>query len=381
MNYWLDLFTGTTWDEFQKSGASISGFSYRMRKTVQKIQPGDILVCYLTGVMRWVGALEVISQSDDKTRIWKDAEFPSRLKVKPLVMLSPTNGVPMSELKGKVHFYQNEADSGKFKGFVRVSPATFRVKQDGDLILRLLRDAERTPVSRPVDAKKLARKPFFKAERKKGKETISTVVSVPESEESENLEQPELTSKADARTASTRHIEIQHRLMVLGAEMGFDIWVARNDRSRNWNGQILGELPQVIDELPTQFNEATNRTIELIDVLWLKGNSIAAAFEIECTTSVYSGLLRMSDLLALQPNIDINLFLVAPDERREKVKQEILRPTFSLREKPLAEICGFIGFGKFTEKLDGIHKLGLASSLKPDFLLKTAEFFAAENGD
>ncbi len=87
------------------------------------------------------------------------------------------------------------------------------------------------------------------------------------------------------------------------------------------------------------------------------------------------------DLLALQPNIDINLFLVAPDERREKVKQEILRPTFSLREKPLAEICGFIGFGKFTEKLDGIHKLGLASSLKPDFLLKTAEFFAAENGD
>src|SRR5208282_5838703 len=86
MNYWLDLFTGTTWDEFQKSGASISGFSHRMRKTVQKIQPGDILLCYLTGVMRWVGALEVIGQTDDKTPIWKDAEFPSRLKVKPLLM-------------------------------------------------------------------------------------------------------------------------------------------------------------------------------------------------------------------------------------------------------------------------------------------------------
>jgi hypothetical protein len=61
MNYWLDLFTGITWDEFQKSGASISGFSYRMRKSVQKIQPGDVLLCYLTGVMRWVGALEVLS--------------------------------------------------------------------------------------------------------------------------------------------------------------------------------------------------------------------------------------------------------------------------------------------------------------------------------
>ncbi|MDQ6632438.1 MAG: hypothetical protein M3Y82_11910 [Verrucomicrobiota bacterium] len=138
MNYWLDLFTGTTWNEFQKSGASVSGFSYRMRKTVQKIQRGDILLCYLTGVMRWVGALEVIGQTDDKTPIWKDAEFPSRLKVKPLLMLSPTNGIPMSQLEGKVQFYQTKADSGKFKGFVRGSPAIFKEKENGDFILRLL---------------------------------------------------------------------------------------------------------------------------------------------------------------------------------------------------------------------------------------------------
>ena len=70
----------------------------------------------------------------------------------------------------------------------------------------------------------------------------------------------------------------------------------------------------------SQFNEATNRTIELIDVLWLRGNTIVAAFEVDATTSVYSGLLRMSDLLALQPNLDVNTFLVAPDERRDKVE-------------------------------------------------------------
>jgi len=381
MNYWLDLFTGTTWEEFQKAGATVSGFTHRMRKTVESIQPGDILLCYLTGVMRWVGALEVVGQSDDKTRIWQDAVFPSRLKVRALVLLSPANGLPMSELKGKVRFFQTDTDRGKFKGFVRGSPAVFRPKEDGDLILDLLREAEKSPVSRPVDAKKLARKPFFRAERQKGKQLISTVVSVPDSEEAEALEQPELIDRAETKTATTRHTEIQHHLMTLGSEMGFDIWVARNDRSRSWNGKALGELPGVIDELPTQFNEATNRTIELIDVLWLKGNSIVAAFEVECTTSIYSGLLRMSDLLALQPNLEINLFLVAPDERREKVKQEILRPTFSLKEKPLAEVCGFLGFGKLTEKLEGIRKLNLASSLKPDFLLKNAEFFAAENGD
>lgn len=372
MNYWLDLFTGTTWQEFLKSGANVSGFSPRMRHAVDRIQPGDILLCYLTGVMRWVGAIEVLGPSTDKTRIWKDAEFPARLAVKAIVTLPPEHGVPMLELEGKVAFYAGPTERGKFKGFIRMSPNQFKVASDGALILDLLRKAEQQPVARPVDAKKLARKPFFEAQRKKGKQLVPAVVSVPETEDEASS-----TSESDKVVAAptTRHTEIQHALMELGAEMGFDVWVAKNDRSRSWNGAVLGKMPRLVEELPTQFNEATNRTIELIDVLWLKGNSIVAAFEVECTTAIYSGLLRMSDLLALQPNLEIDLFLVAPDERRDKVEQEIRRPTFSLREKPLAEICGFIGFKTFTEKLDGIRKLGLASSLKPDFLVKTAIYF------
>lgn len=381
MNYWLDLFTGTTWNEFRNSGACVSGFSNRMRLSVQKIRPGDVLLCYLTGVMRWVGALEVLGPSTETKRIWKDAEFPARVAVKPLVLLSPENGVPMDQLEGRATFFSGKTDRGKFKGFVRMSPNLFRAAGDGDLILNLLREAERAPVTRPVDAKKLARRPFFKAERRKGKETISTIVTVPESEEADDAQQVLPETKAEVRAATTRHTEIQYQLLTLGAEMGHDLWVARNDRSRIWNGKTLGDLPRVIEELPTQFNEATNRTIELIDVLWLKGNSIVAAFEVECTTSIYSGLLRMSDLMALQPNLEINLYLLAPDDRREKVKQEILRPTFSLRDKPLAEVCGFVSFAKLTEKIEGIRKLELASSLKPDFLQTTAEFFAANDSE
>ena len=41
---------------------------------------------------------------------------------------------------------------------------------------------------------------------------------------------------------------------------------------------------------------------------WLKGNAVVAAFEIESTTSIYSGLLRMSDLIAMQPNLNIPLY-------------------------------------------------------------------------
>lgn len=69
-------------------------------------------------------------------------------------------------------------------------------------------------------------------------------------------------------------------------------------------------------------------TIELIDVLWLGGNAITAAFEIESTISIFSGLLRMSDLLARQASISVPLFLVAPDKRREQVVRQVNRPTF-----------------------------------------------------
>lgn len=240
----------------------------------------------------------------------------------------------MQELEGRVKFYTGAKDRGKFRGFVRSSLNIFQDASDGELILFLLRQAERSPIVRPVDPKKLARKPFFKVESKKGAGRPVTLISVPEPEEPSAT--PTTAGLETPESPSTRHSEIQHLLLTLGAELGLDVWVARNDRGRKWNATTLGSLPKMLDELPTQFNEATTRTIELIDVLWLSGNSIVAAFEVECTTSVYSGLLRMSDLMALQPNLDINLYLVAPDERRDKVEQELLRPTFSLREKPLA---------------------------------------------
>ena len=64
------------------------------------------------------------------------------------------------------------------------------------------------------------------------------------------------------------------------------------------------------------------KTIEQIVVLWIKKRSIVRAFEVEHTTSVYSGLLRMADLLAMQPNLKIKLHIVAPESRRDKVLRE-----------------------------------------------------------
>ncbi len=297
--------------------------------------------------------------------------FLSGSQVKPLVMLKPECGVPMDRFEGKLDFYRGPEHRGGFKGFLRMSPNLFKREGDGSLVMEALKEAERNPVATPIDLRKLSRKPsYYKVEFRKGRVAVPTVVSVPEQDEDDAV-----IVEAKPAEPATRHTEIQYQLLRLGVELGLDVWVARNDRGKTHNGQMLGSMNNMLDELPTQFNDATNRTIELIDVLWLKGNTILAAFEIEATSSIYSGLLRMSDLLALQPNLDLALYLVAPDDRRAKVRQEIARPTFAYREKPLPRVCGFLGFEKLMELVDGIRHLGLATSLKPEFLKKTAEYF------
>lgn len=127
------------------------------------------------------------------------------------------------------------------------------------------------------------------------------------------------------------------------------IWLPRNDRAavlREWS---LGN-DHVLDVLPLNYDDATIQTIEQIDVLWLRGRSILRAFEVEHTTAIYSGLLRMADLVALQPNLRIKLHIVAPIERRDKVLREIRRPVFSLLDSgPLSEFCTYLSYDSVAE--------------------------------
>jgi len=177
----------------------------------------------------------------------------------------------------------------------------------------------------------------------------------------------------EASTEVSAHTEIQWLLLKLGSDMGLDVWVARNDRGCEMNGHRFSDIPRLKKSLPLQFDEVTNRTIELIDVLWLQGNSIEAAFEIESTTTVYSGLLRMSDLIAMQPNLNIPLYLVAPDERRDKVFAEVNRPTFSRLTPPMNSICSYISFSTLRQSMETAKAAGWTAYLKPDFLQALAE--------
>ncbi|WP_435020720.1 hypothetical protein TA3x_001982 [Tundrisphaera sp. TA3] len=370
MNYWLNLFTGKTWREFQEAGATTSGFRENNWGRTKGIRQGDILLCYLVGVKRWVGLLEVASERRrDESPIFAEEVFPVRFTVKPLAVLKPEYGVLMDSLAGRLTFFPPNGTSRQWSGMVRGSPTRYKT-EDGEAIVAAIRDAVENPVSRPVDSKKLERPAnLYKLKAKAGDEEIETIVSIPSKED----EQPPQAAAKEPEDEGPSHTEIQWKLLNLGSQMGLNVWAPRADRGRMWGTKKVGDIPNMLANLPTQFDEGTTRTIENIDVLWMAGQAIAAAFEVEHSTTVYSGLLRMSDLLTMQPNLDINLYLVGPDERYAKFAREVARPTFASRRKPLHTLCGFLPYSKLCERIE--ETKNVIRFLKPEFIDEIAEFY------
>ena len=188
----------------------------------------------------------------------------------------------------------------------------------------------------------------------------AVTVTVPTEEQAEPNEK---TGDGELRES----LQMQAALAEIGAQMGFQIWLPRADRVRvltRWK-PTAGVL---LDSLPVGFDQATMKTIEQIDVLWLKRRSVVRAFEVEHTTSIYSGLLRMADLLAMQPNLKINLHIVAPTSRRAKVFQEIRRPVFALLEGgALSETCTYLSYDTVADLRGQPHLEHLSDKVLDDY--------------
>lgn len=134
----------------------------------------------------------------------------------------------------------------------------------------------------------------------------------------------------EAASAGDRtHVEVQGWLRDLGRALGYDVWVASNDRNRAVPGGRLGE--GCLEALPPALAEAAGADfIPLIDVLWLGRGStrVEAAFEVEHTTTIQTGIMRLLDLAETQAGGLDGLFLVAPDDREDEVRRQLQRPAF-----------------------------------------------------
>jgi hypothetical protein len=170
-------------------------------------------------------------------------------------------------------------------------------------------------------------------------------------------------------TADRAHVKIQGGLIRLGRAEGCSVWVPPNDRNLSYKGESFHSA--TLERLPNfGFDENTRRIVQNIDVLWLIRNVIHRAFDVESTTSIYSGLLRLNDLVLAQPNNQIRLFVVASSGRREKVFNQLIRPSFHA----LASQCEFLTFEMVDDAVGRIESLKGGKSLRVSGLLEGERF-------
>lgn len=363
MAYYIDLFSPETYEAFSQSEKNISGFRIRQEGAASRIKIGDKLICYMTKLGRWVGILEVESTSFiDTTPIFHpvDDPFIVRLRVKPIVWLPKEKALPIRDNRiwnnlslTKGYDVNSTAWTGKFR-----SSLNSLDDKDGAFLENLILNQSTTGEVFEINQQEYEKLITHKVKRV---DKIVTV-TVPQENafEKGNTKQG---SQSDVRES----IKMQALLSKIGAQMGMNIWLPRNDKTAVLS-ELKGENINVLEILPLNYDETTLKTIEQIDVIWLKSRSIVRAFEVEHTTSIYSGLLRMADLLALQPNMDIRLHIVAPDERRDKVFSELQRPVFSLLEKgPLSDSCTYLSYESVFEISKEKHLSHLSDSVLDEY--------------
>lgn len=345
MAYYIDLFSPETFLAFKNSNQNISGFRERQKGTAALVKPGDRLICYVTKLSRWIGILEVTSSYFiDEAPIFTSVADPFviRFKVKTNVWLQLEKGIPVGEdiVWNHLSFTKHlPKKSLAWTGMVRGSLRKLD-DQDGAFLEKIL--IEQSSMQKIYELDEIDQKKL-KAPTVKTQDSKQVTVSIPENEE---IGTPSFPQQQSTQRDS---IKIQALLAEVGERMNLKIWIPKSDRQRvldSWQPKTECLLQQ----LPLNYDDATLKTIENIDVLWIRGRSIVRAFEVEHTTSIYSGILRMADLMALQPNLNINAHIVAPIERKDKVLQEISRPVFAFLEKgPLSESCTFVSYESILE--------------------------------
>jgi hypothetical protein len=341
MAYWVSVYSVQTWKE-SLDHPTLSGFTTSVGSFAKRIKVGDVVLCYLAhGVSRFVGLKLVTGDCyrDDAPLFGKYEGNPWRITVEPIVLLTPETAVPIKEIKGL------SFDFDKGWGYrVRKALNTWD-DADGQIVEQAIRSAQINPKYQAVPSQ--AGKPQWMAKS----DRLGSVSIPPKEVEEPPVPPQDATSSKDPKNAEgTPHSEIQRALAEMGIKMGYGVWIPLSDRGKPLKGGKLKDGLALLDPLPALgLDEATHSTVRHIDVMWLKGSALVAAFEIESTTSIYSGLLRMSDLQVMQPLLSIPIYIVAPDDRFDDVVREINRPTFRALSKPLNQICKIVRFSRLRE--------------------------------
>jgi hypothetical protein len=162
-----------------------------------------------------------------------------------------------------------------------------------------------------------------------------------------------LDPSRSAAVPALTHAQIQTLLGGIGHLKGYGVYIPPNNMdSLDWH--LVCEFP-VLRNLPNQIERAAPFAGE-IDVVWLAHgrDAVSAAFEVEHSTPVYSGLLRFNDMLLTCSNAS-RFFIVSNELRRDLFARQLQRPTFQR-----SGLCDFTSFLEYTNVYDWFRRLNRA---------------------
>ena len=127
---------------------------------------------------------------------------------------------------------------------------------------------------------------------------------------------------ADLPQTST-HNKVINELFSLGEKKRYNVHIGETEQGSLKAFKEKSFKIKIDDATKFGFNRNIFNIIREIDVLWLKGNTIVSAFEVEDTTNVNSGIERFKALLDGAPNLNISTFIIVPDKREDEALGKI----------------------------------------------------------
>jgi hypothetical protein len=136
------------------------------------------------------------------------------------------------------------------------------------------------------------------------------------------------------------HSQVQTLLAGIGHQKRYEVYVPERDSAGlDW---ALTEQFALRSTVPSGF-EKIRGILSEIDVIWVArgGEAIEGLFEVEHSTTVYSGLLRFNDILLTDPKVS-RFSIVSNETRRALFSRQLLRPTF--KRSGLADLTSFLEY-------------------------------------
>ncbi len=172
-------------------------------------------------------------------------------------------------------------------------------------------------------------------------------------------------NEKDDREIIACRTHLQWLLAQIGRKVGCRIWIAASDHNKACNNERLRDLS--LPSLPILAASTFQKVIGKIDVLWFMDQEVIAAFEIEqACTDVSISLLRLSDLKELFPDRHMNLCLIVPQDRFEKVRFELSRPAFQARE--MQKYCALVSEELLLEQEEHILRWATSPAVIEDLI-------------